>query len=88
MRYDASLVKDDLDILTRGVKHLQHGFVRHQVEERLQVDAVGERIDDNGLVRARQLDHAEQRVIRRLAQKLGIDCNDAMFGEAAADICE
>ena len=39
VRNGAGLVPDDLDVLARGMKHLQHRLVGHQFEERLEVDA-------------------------------------------------
>ena len=43
------------------------------VEERREIDARRERIDDHRLVRARHLRDAEQRVIGGLAQEFGVD---------------
>ena len=58
------------------------------VEERLQVDAVGQRVDHDSLVRARHLHHAEQGIIGGLAQELGVDGDDRMLGEARASLRE
>ena len=44
-------VPDDFDVLAGGVEHLEHALVRHQLEERLEVDAGRQRIDHHGLVR-------------------------------------
>jgi hypothetical protein len=56
----------------------------HQLEERLEVDAFGQRIDHDGFVRARHLHDAEQGIIGRLAQEFGIDGDDRVPGKAAA----
>src|SRR5262249_44704320 len=45
-------------------------------------------IDDDGFIRACNLHDAEQRVIGRLPEEFGIDGDDAVFGEPAADVCE
>jgi hypothetical protein len=88
MRQDAGAVPDDLDVLPRGVEDLQHRLVRHQAEERVEVDALGQRVDDDGFLRARQLDDAEQRIVGRLPQELGIDGDDGMGGETLAGCLE
>ena len=75
---------DDFDVLPRRMEDLQHLLVRHQLEERREVDAFGERIDHDGLVRARNLGDAQDREIGRLAQKFGVDGNEIVFGEPGA----
>jgi hypothetical protein len=75
-------VPDNLDILARGVKDLEHLFVSHQREEGLEVDAFRERIDHRGFFRARHLHHAQQRVIGGLAKEFSVDGDDPVFGEA------
>ena len=84
VRKGAGLVPDDLDVLAGGVEHLQHLLIAHQVEERLEVDAGGQRVDHDGLVGARHLHHAEQGVVGRLPQELGVDGDDRVFGEPGA----
>ncbi len=63
----------DLDVLAGGVEDLDDVLVRHQVEQRLEVDAVGERVDHDGFVCAGDLRHAKLRIIGALAQELGIN---------------
>jgi hypothetical protein len=75
---------DDFDVLAGGVEHLQHLLVGHQVEERLEVDALGQRVDHDRFLRARHLHHAEQGIVGRLAQEFGVDGDDRVFGEAGA----
>ena len=82
VRHDPGTVPDNLDILARGVKDLEHLFVSHQREEGLEVDAFRERIDHRGFFRARHLHHAQQRVIGGLAKEFSVDGDDPMFGEA------
>ena len=43
-------VPDDFDVLPGGVENLDDLLVRHQVEKRRKVDAVSQRVDDDGLV--------------------------------------
>ena len=76
VRDDARAMHDDFDVLARGVEHLQHRLIGHQVEERFQVDAGGQRVDHDGFLRAGHLDHAEQGIIGRLTQKFGVDGDD------------
>ena len=71
-------VPDDLDVLARGVENLDHLLVRHQLEERLEVDAGRQRVDHHGLVGRRHLRHAEQRVVGGLAQEFGVDGDEGM----------
>ena len=75
---------DDLDVLAGGVEDLQHLLVRHQREERLEIDALGERIDHDRFVGARHLHHAEQGIIGGFPQELGVDGDDRVPGEAVA----
>jgi len=55
-------VPDDLDILAGGVKDLEDALVRHQLVEGFQVEAIGQRVDHDGLVGAGDLRHAQQRI--------------------------
>ncbi len=84
MRDDTRAVPDDFDVLARGVEHLQHALIAHQFEEWREVDAGRQRIDHHGLVGARHLRHAQQRIVGGLAQKFGVDGDEGMFGEALA----
>ena len=76
---------DDFDILTRGVENLQHLFVSHQFEERLEVDARRQRVDHDRFLRARHLHDAKQRIIGGLSQEFGIDGDDRVFREPGAN---
>ena len=84
MRDDVGAVPDDLDVLARRMEHLEHVLVRHQLEERLKVDAGRERIDHHGLVARRHLRHAEQRIIGGFAEKFGVDGDEGMGRQAVA----
>src|SRR5215813_2139759 len=88
MRDQARLVPDDLDVLARGVKHLEHALVRHQLVERLEVEALGERIDHDRLVGARHLGDAQQGVVCGFAQELGVDRDVGVAGQAVAGFGE
>jgi len=69
---------DDLDVLACRVEHLEHALVRHQFVERRQIQILGKRIDDDGLVRGRHLGDAEQGIVGGLTQKLGVDGNEGV----------
>ena len=84
MRDDAGAVPDDFDVLARGVEHLEHALVRHQLEERLEIDAGRERVDHHGLVGARHLRDAEQRIVGGLAQELGVDGDEGVARQPLA----
>ena len=78
-----ALVPDDLDVLAGGVEHLQHLLVAHQFEERLEVDARGQRVDHDRFVGARHLHDAEQGIVGRLAQEFGVDGDDRVLASRA-----
>ena len=76
VRDPAAEMDENLDILTGGVKHLDHAFVLHQVEQRGKVNALGQRINRRtiiGCFGACQLHKAKLRPIGRIAHELGID---------------
>ena len=80
-------VPDDFDVLPRGMEHLHHLLVRHQREERREIDARRERVDHHGLVGDGHLRHAQQRIVGGLAQEFGVDGDErmaAMRSQAAA----
>jgi hypothetical protein len=54
-----------------------------RIEERLEVDAFGQCVNDDGFFRARHLDDAEQGVVGRFPQELGVDGNDAVLASRA-----
>jgi hypothetical protein len=72
-------------VLARGMEDLHHLLVGQQFEERLKVDIRGQRVHHHGLVRARHLRDAEQRVIGGFAQELGIDGDEGMPRHVGAD---
>ena len=53
-----------------------------QVEQRLQVDAVGLGVDRRGFLAARDLDQAEVRPIGILAHELGVHGDEGLLREA------
>ena len=55
----AVLMNEDLDILARRMEDFQNVPIAHQIVERLQVDAVGQGVDNVRLVRRGDLDEAE-----------------------------
>ena len=84
MRNDLGAMPDDLDVLARRVKDLQHLLVRHQLEERRKVEPFGQRVDHHGLVGARHLRHAQDGKIGGLAQKLGVHGDEGVLRQPAA----
>ncbi len=88
MRDEAGLNPDDLQVLARGVEHLDHALVGHQLVERRKVDRRRQRIDDGLLAWRGQLDDAEPRPEGLLAYELGIDGYERMSGEAPAEVAE
>ncbi len=83
-RRDAALVMEYLDVLFGRVHHLEHVFIRDQVAERREIDAVGERIDDRLVFRARDLHQAQDRPEGALAHELGIDGDIVGGGQPVA----
>ena len=77
-------IVEDFHILSRRVEHLDHVLVRHQFEQRRKIDAVGERIDDRGVLVSvaglRDLDQAELRPVGALAHELGVDGDEGGLG--------
>ena len=73
MRHEVAEVDDDLDVLARGVKDLHHLLVAHQAEERRQIDARRQRIDQRRRAGRRHLDQAQHRPERGLADEFGVD---------------
>ena len=67
-------MKHDLHILRAGVKYLGHALVGHEFGQGRQV-VDHQRIDRDALGRGGNLNQAQARVERALAQKLGIDGN-------------
>ena len=87
-RNEAGGVPADLDVLAGGVEDLDDALIRHQVEQRLEVDAVGERVDHDGFVSAGDLRDAKLRVIGALAQELGINRHEWVALQAPADFSQ
>ena len=77
-------MEDDLDVLPGGVENLEDGFIGHQIEERREVDPLGQRIDDQFVGFARHLNNAELRIIGRFAQELGVDGDRGVGGKSFA----
>ena len=73
MRDHARQMMNDFNVLARGVEHLQHPLIDHEVEEGLKVEPRREAVDQHlGAVR-RHLDEAELRPKGLLAHELGVD---------------
>ena len=79
---------DDLDILPGGMEHLDDGLIAHQLEEGRKVEPGGQCVDDEGIIRASQLDNAELRPEGRLAQEFRVHSHVIMGGKALAGVGE
>ena len=88
VRNDAGPGIDDLDVLPARMEHLERAGIGHQIEERLQVDAGSQRVDDQLLLGAGHLDEAQFRPEGLLAQELRVDRQVGMLCEGGAGIGE
>ena len=84
-RQHAHSMEHDLHILRAGVEHLGHALVGHKLGERRQV-VDHQRIDRDAFGRGGNLDQAQTRMERALAQKLGIDGNRVELAGALAKV--
>ena len=65
------------------MEHLQHvAILDQQVEQRLQVDALGQRVDRRRFLLVGDLDQAQLGPIGVLAHELGVDRDERRLGEA------
>ena len=87
-RQDAGELPEDLEVLPGGVEHLDHVLVGHQLQQRLEVEPLGERVDRQRLVVGGELDDAEDRPERRLAQEFGVDGHERRARQAQAGLSE
>ena len=67
------------------MEDLDDAFSRHQREERREIEPGGQRVDDDGFLGRGHLRDAQQRVIGRLAQELGIDRDERMLRHPRAN---
>ena len=78
-------MEHNLHILRAGVEHLGHALVGHKLGERRQVvDHQG--VDRDALGRGGNLDQAQTRMERALAQKLGVNGNRVELAGALAKV--
>ena len=75
---------DDFDVLARRMENLHHLFVRHQFEERREIDAGRQRIDHDRFLGRGHLRHAQERIVGGLAQEFGVDGDERERGHAPA----
>jgi hypothetical protein len=80
-----SEVEEDLDVLTGGVEDLEHALIGHEVEQRLEVDALGERVDRRRLFGAADLHQAEDRPIGLVAHEFGVDRDECLGRQPVAE---
>ena len=72
-------------VLTRGVEDLDDLRIAQQVEEGLQIQPLGHRVDDGGIRGRRGLYQAQPRPIGRLPHELGIDGDEGLVGQALTE---
>ena len=78
-------MEHNLHVLRAGVEHLGHALVGHELGERRQVvDHQG--VDCDALGRGGNLNQAQTRMERALAQKFGIDGNRVELAGALAKV--
>ena len=85
-RNEICFMPADFDVLPRSMENLGNTLVCHQFEERLKLDALGERVDDKRLVPAGHLSHAQMRIIAALAQEFGVDRDEGMLRHPRAGL--
>ena len=89
VRNQVAEVVDDLDVLARGMEDLGDRLVGHQVEERREIDARRQRVDQRRHARRGHLDQAEFGPERGLADELGVDGDEfgiAKCGEGGFEV--
>ena len=87
-RQDAGELPKDLEVLPGGVEHLDHVLVGHQLQQRLEVEPLGEGVDRHRFVVRGELDDAKDRPECRLAQEFGIDGHERRARQAVARLSE
>ena len=75
---------DDFEVLPSRVENLDDSGISHEGKEGGEIEPFGKRVDRHSLIIGCELDHTDFRPERRLAQKLRIDGNEWMLGEAGA----
>ena len=78
----------DFNVLARGVKHFQHAFRDHQLEEGRKVEAGGKTVDQKLGFPRRNLDQAEPRPERLLAHEFGVDGDKGCASQSGASFGE
>ena len=87
-RQDAGELPEDFEVLAGGVEHLDHVLVGHQLQQRLEVEPWGERVDRHRFVVGGELDDAKDRPERRLAQEFGVDRHEWRARQTLAGLSE
>ncbi len=78
-------IVEDLDVLAARVEDLLDLGVGHQIEERLQVEPLGHRVDHGRNVGPCRLDQAQPGPIGGLSHELGVDGDEGPFGQFGAE---
>ncbi|MNS80467.1 hypothetical protein D3C72_1141470 [compost metagenome] len=77
---------EDFDVLTGGVEDLDDRFVAQQGEEGLQVQILGQGVDDRGVRGRSGLDQAQLGPVGRLAHELGVDRDERGLGQPFTEL--
>ena len=70
------------------MEHLDHVLVGHQLQEGLELEPFGERVDRQGFVVGGELHDAKNRPERRLAQEFRVDRHKRRARQALARLSE
>ena len=77
-------VMEDLDVLARGMEHLEHAGIAHQGKQRGQIDIRRQRVHRRRLVRRGELHQAETRPEGAVPHEFGVDGDGARGREPFA----
>ena len=70
-------MEEDLHILPRSVEYLENRGIRHELEERREIDAGRQGVDDGRILGSGDLYQAQDRPIGPVAHEFGVDCDVA-----------
>jgi hypothetical protein len=87
-RQHAGEFPEDLEVLPGGVEHLDDVIVGHQLQQRLEVEPWGEGVDRHRFVVGGELDDAQDRPERRLAQEFRVDGHERRARQPPAGLSE
>ncbi len=78
----AAEIVNDLEVLSASVENLENLLVVHeQIEQRLEIDALGLRVDGSRFIATCDLDQAKVRPVCVLAHELGVHGDERLARE-------